>query len=182
METPAGKNKAAPQSALETAIFAGGCFWGVEHLFSRHPGVVRAVSGYTGGSVANPTYESVSAGATGHAEAVRVEYSPKETSYEELARFFFEIHDPTQLNRQGPDWGTQYRSAVFYASEEQREIALKLIRELRENGYDVVTEVAPASRFYPAEEYHQRYLEKHPGRSCHVPVKRFSGQQGGKNY
>ncbi len=157
----------------ETAIFAGGCFWGVEHLFRRQPGVVSAVSGYTGGSTADPDYRSVCTGTTGHAEAVKVVFSPEETDFETLCRFFFELHDPTQKNRQGPDVGTQYRSAVFYTSDAQRETAMRLADVLRRKGLDVATEITPAGPFYEAEAYHQRYLERHPERGCHLPVKRF---------
>lgn len=167
-----------PQSGTETAVFAGGCFWGVEELFRRHPGVLGVVSGYTGGSTEYPCYETVCSGKTGHAEAVRVMYDPARTSFDSLCRFFFEIHDPTQLNRQGPDRGTQYRSALFYTSESQRDTALKLVEELKANGYDVMTEIVPVGIFYEAEEYHQRYMEKHPGRGCHMPVKRFLPQSG----
>lgn len=173
--------RAAPDAKEEeTAIFAGGCFWGVEHLLRGQPGVISAVSGYTGGHTSSPTYEAVCGGATGHAEAVRVVFSPRETSFEELCRFFFEIHDPTQRNRQGPDVGTQYRSAVFYTSPEQRKTAARLMEELRHRGYDVVTELVPAGPFYEAEEYHQRFIERHPGRPCHLPVKRFARPDEGR--
>ncbi|MGC9455807.1 MAG: bifunctional methionine sulfoxide reductase B/A protein [Phycisphaerae bacterium] len=159
---------------LERAIFAGGCFWGVEHAFSQVGGVLTVRSGYTGGHVARPTYEQVCTGRTGHAEAVEVLFDPREVSYEQLARLFFEIHDPTQLNRQGPDVGSQYRSAVFYTNDEQREVAEKLIDLLRQRGYDVVTEVTEARTFWAAEGYHQNYLEKNPNRpSCHTRVDRF---------
>ena len=162
------------QITTQAAIFAGGCFWGVEHHFNQAEGVLSATSGYTGGKVADPTYEQICTGRTGHAEAVRVVFDPERTSYEQLARVFFEIHDPTQLNRQGPDRGTQYRSAVFYRNEQQKQIAEKLITQLRDNGYNVVTQVMPTSEFYPAEAYHQDYLEQHPGRpTCHVRVPRF---------
>ena len=158
----------------ETAIFAGGCFWGVEHAFQGLAGVLGVTSGYTGGHTENPSYEEVCSGETGHAEAVRVEFDPAKVGYEELTRLFFELHDPTQLNRQGPDFGTQYRSAVFYADEMQKRVAEKLMRLLRDNGYDVVTELTPASVFYPAEEYHQAFFLKHPGRAfCHARVQRF---------
>ena len=164
---------AASQPATQEAIFAGGCFWGVEHLFEQVPGVVDAVSGYTGGTVANPTYKQVCSGRTGHAEAVKVVFDPTQLSYEQLAKYFFEIHDPTQRDRQGPDVGSQYRSAVFYADDQQKRTAEKLIAQLRDNGYRVVTQVVPAGEFYPAEEYHQDYIDKHPDRACHAPVQRF---------
>jgi len=158
----------------ETAIFAGGCFWGVEHWFSQTPGVISATSGYTGGTVPNPTYEQVCTGRTGHAEAVQVVFDPSKVAYEQIARTFFEIHDPTTLNAQGPDFGTQYRSAVFTQSAQQKAVIEKLITLLRAKGYNVVTEVLPAGPFYPAEDYHQDYLNKHPGRpDCHVRVPRF---------
>ena len=159
---------------LERAIFAGGCFWGVEHLLEDVPGVLTARSGYTGGHVDKPTYEQVCTGRTGHAEAVEVLFDPSKVTYEQLARRFFELHDPTEKDRQGPDVGTQYRSAVFYTSDEQKRTADRLIALLRRRGYDVTTEVAAASTFWPAEEYHQDYLAKHPNRpSCHIPVARF---------
>lgn len=156
------------------AVFAGGCFWGVEHLFRQEPGVLSVRSGYTGGHTDHPSYEQVCSGTTGHAEAVEILFDPAQVSYEHLARIFFEIHDPTQVNRQGPDRGTQYRSAVFYLDEEQKETVEKLIAELRSKGYDVATQVVPASTFWPAEDYHQDYFEKHPSRAvCHARVPRF---------
>jgi len=158
----------------QQAIFAGGCFWGVEHLLARTAGVIDVQAGYTGGRMPRPTYEQVCTGRTGHAEAVRVTFDPARVSYEQLARLFFEIHDPTQLDRQGPDVGSQYRSAVFYLDEQQKLIAQKLIAELRANGYDVVTQLAAAGEFFPAEDYHQDYLAKHPGRpTCHRRTARF---------
>lgn len=132
---------AAIKEQTETAIFAGGCFWGVEHLLSKEPGVLDVESGYIGGHTENPTYEEVCSHRTGHAEAVRVTFDPAKVSYEKLARLFFEIHDPTQVGRQGPDIGDQYRSEIFYTTPAQRETAEKLIAELRAKGYDVVTEV-----------------------------------------
>lgn len=155
------------------AVFAGGCFWGIEHLFRKTPGVLDVESGYTGGEVDNPTYEEVCTGRTGHAEAVRITYDPGVVTYHDLARRFFEFHDPTQLNRQGPDVGTQYRSAVFYANDEERETARYLIGLLQEMGYRIATTLEPLGPFWPAEDYHQRYLENHPQRFCHAPVKRF---------
>ena len=162
------------KSASREAIFAGGCFWGVEHYFQKVKGVASVTSGYTGGRLTNPTYEQICTGNTGHAAAVHVVFDPKQVSYEELARLFFEIHDPTQLNRQGVDEGTQYRSAVFYSNDRQKEVAGKLIDDLGARGYKVVTQLQAASTFYPAEEYHQDFLEKHPERPvCHSRVKRF---------
>lgn len=158
----------------DTAIFAGGCFWGVEYMLGKVPGVRRIEAGYTGGRTPNPTYEEVCSHRTGHAEAVRVVFDPRQVSYEELARLFFEIHDPTQLNRQGPDVGDQYRSEIFYTSPEQRRTAEKLIAQLRARGYTVVTRVTPASTFWPAEKYHQRYYERKGTLPyCHAYTKRF---------
>jgi len=158
----------------ETAIFAGGCFWGVEHYFQRAEGVVSTRVGYTGGHKENPTYREVCSGTTGHAEALEVVFDPSRTSYETMARLFFETHDPTQLNRQGPDVGHQYRSAVYYLDKGQKSTAERLIALLREKGYAVVTEVEPASTFWPAEEYHQGYYEN-TGKSpyCHFYTPRF---------
>ncbi|NLJ82686.1 MAG: peptide-methionine (S)-S-oxide reductase MsrA [Bacteroidales bacterium] len=156
------------------AIFAGGCFWGVEHLMQRQKGVISVESGYTGGSTENPTYEQVCSQIGGHAEAVRIVFDDKLTDYKTLAKLFFEIHDPTQLNRQGPDVGLQYRSEIFYLTEEQKEIAERLIATLKNKGFDVKTKLTPASTFYVAEEYHQKYY-KNKGTLpyCHVYTKRF---------
>ena len=156
------------------AYFAGGCFWGVEHLLQSVEGVSSVRSGYMGGETDNPTYREVCDGRTGHAETVEVVFDPEVVTYEDLAKLFFEIHDPTQMNRQGPDRGSQYRSAVFYADEEQKKIAEKLIDILRTKGLDVVTEVAPAETFWEAEDYHQDYYEKSGGRPyCHTRQSRF---------
>jgi len=148
---------------MATAIFAAGCFWHVEHAFRQVPGVIEVESGYTGGHVDRPSYEDVCHGDTGHAEAVRVEYDPEQVSYEDLLAVFWRCHDPTQLNRQGPDVGTQYRSAIFYHDDEQRAAAeqSKAAEEAcgRHKG-PIVTEITPASTFYRAEDYHQRFLEK----------------------
>ncbi len=163
-----------PVEQTETAIFAGGCFWGVEYMFSKVPGVLKVESGYIGGTTENPTYEEVCSHRTGHAEAVRVVFDPAKVSYETLARLFFEIHDPTQENGQGPDLGDQYRSEIFYTSPAQQATAERLIAELRRKGYDVVTQVTPAGRFWPAEDYHQRYYERKGTQPyCHAYTKRF---------
>jgi peptide methionine sulfoxide reductase msrA/msrB len=142
------------------AIFAGGCFWGVEQLFKEKEGVVDTRVGYTGGRTKNPTYDQVCMGFTGHAEAVEVIYDTEKTNYEELTRLFFEIHDFTQKNRQGPDIGKQYRSAIFYTDEEQKKTADKIINELESKDFNVETKVEEASTFYVAEEYHQDYYKK----------------------
>lgn len=146
----------------EKAIFAAGCFWCVEHRFEQAAGVLSVRSGYTGGTAANPTYEQVRTGATGHAEAVEVVFDPEKVSYERLVRLFFQMHDPTQLNRQGPDVGAQYRSAIFHLNEGQKRAAEKLIAELRKGGRNVVTQLVAASTFWVAEEHHQDYMRKHP--------------------
>ncbi len=157
-----------------TATFAGGCFWGVEFFFQKADGVISTQVGYTGGTVEAPTYEQVCHGDTGHAEAVQVVYDPGRTNFETLARLFFEIHDPTQHNRQGPDIGEQYRSAVFYHTEEQRETALQLMKALEENGIKPATQVVEAGTFWPAEDYHQQYYTKRNSKPyCHVYQKRF---------
>lgn len=142
------------------AIFAGGCFWGVEHLFKEKEGVIDTRVGYTGGRTKNPTYDQVCMGFTGHAEAVEVIYNTEKTSYEELTRLFFEIHDFTQKNRQGPDIGKQYRSAIFYTDEDQKKTAEKIVNELESKDFNVETKVEEASTFYVAEEYHQDYYKK----------------------
>lgn len=172
---PAGPNEAVPAKPQEeTAVFAGGCFWGVEHLMKTAPGVTGVQSGYTGGSVPNPTYEQVSSGQTGHLEAVLVTFDPSKTNYETLAKLFFEIHDPTQQDGQGPDVGAQYRSAVFYADDKQKQTALKLIKQLENKGYKIATKILPRQTFWPAEEYHQNYYERKGTQPyCHARVKRF---------
>lgn len=153
------------EQKLEVATVAGGCFWCLEAVFRMVDGVVKAESGYTGGTVANPTYEQVSTGRTGHAESVRITFDPAKISYKEILEMFFSAHDPTTLNRQGADVGTQYRSAIFYHDEKQRVIAEGVIKELNESGKwkdPIVTQVVPAGPFYPAEEYHERYYERNP--------------------
>lgn len=155
----------------EKATFAAGCFWGVEAAFREVEGVVSTSVGYTGGTTEDPTYEEVCSDRTGHAEAVEVIYDPEVVSYEELIDVFWSIHDPTTKNRQGPDVGSQYRSAIFYHNPEQRAAALARVGKLQRSGlYDgeIVTEIVPASEFYRAEEYHQRYFEKHGRRGCRI--------------
>lgn len=155
--------------ATQTATFAAGCFWGVEAAFRQVPGVIDVVSGYTGGSVDNPTYRQVCGHATGHAEAVEVAFDPQRVDYEKLLSVFWQLHDPTQLNRQGPDVGDQYRSAIFTHGEEQeREAIASREREQRNYARPIVTQILPAPRFWPAEEYHQHYFEKNGGAACHV--------------
>jgi peptide methionine sulfoxide reductase msrA/msrB len=156
------------------AVFAAGCFWGVEHYFREAEGVLTTEVGYMGGQTQQPTYEEVCSGSTRHAEVLSVTFDPSRTDYETLARLFFEIHDPTQLDRQGPDVGDQYRSAIFYKDAEQLEIAQKLIGILKEKGLDVVTELVEAQPFWKAEDYHQEYY-KTTGKQpyCHFRTKRF---------
>jgi len=153
-------------AAEQTAVFAGGCFWGVDAVFKHVRGVSEVVSGYSGGSAATAHYEQVSNGDTGHAESVRVRFNPAQVSYQQLLQVFFSVaHDPTQLNRQGPDTGTQYRSAIFYTSAEQQKMAQDYIRQLTAARYfsaPIVTQVVPLQQFYPAEEHHQNYLALHP--------------------
>ena len=158
----------------ETAYFASGCFWGTQYHFERLDGVVSTRVGYAGGRRENPTYEQICSGATGHAETLEVVFDPARVSFETLARLFFETHDPTQVNRQGPDIGTQYRSEVFYLDDEQRATSERLIEELKSNGYAVATRVTPAGTFWPAEDYHQHYYQNN-GQSpyCHIYTKRF---------
>lgn len=160
--------------STDTALYAGGCFWGVEYYMMKTKGVISTEVGYTGGHLNNPTYKEVCSGTTGHYEAIEVIFDPSQTSYETITRLFFEIHDPTQWNHQGPDQGEQYRSAVFYKNENQKNITQKLINELKSKGFHVVTEVKPAEKFWKAEDYHQEYYE-HKGTTpyCHGYVKRF---------
>lgn len=156
------------------AVFAGGCFWGVEYFLQQSFGVIRAVSGYTGGTKQFPTYQQVCKGGTGHIEAVEILFDPRQTTYEALAKLFFEIHDPTQVDRQGPDVGEQYRSAVFYRDDAQKATAERLIAQLKKKGFKVATRLEPAAKFWPAEPYHQDYyFHKGTKPYCHAPVKRF---------
>ena len=163
-----------PPGRYGIALFAGGCFWGVEYYLQKAPGVFSVVSGYTGGYVKNPAYREVCTGNTGHAETVKVVYSPEKTSYEKLLKLFLEIHDPTQAGGQGPDIGNQYRSEIFYMNEEQKKIAEINLKILKDKGLKVVTAVTKASEFYPAEAYHQDYYFNN-GKIpyCHSYVKRF---------
>lgn len=160
---------AAPH--YEKAILAGGCFWGMEELLRGVNGIVKTEVGYSGGDAPNPTYKLVSSGLTGHAEAVEITFDPQKISYENLLKFFFTIHDPTTLNRQENDTGTQYRSEIFYFNDAQKNTALKVIAAANKSGVfkkPVVTAVSQAKTFYPAEEYHQNYLQKNPyGYTCH---------------
>lgn len=156
--------------AKNIAIFAAGCFWGVQYYFDQVPGVVESSVGYIGGHVKNPTYEQVCTHTTGHAEAVRLVYDEHRIEYSTLVRHFFRMHDPTQLNRQGPDVGDSYRSAIFYTSEKQKEIAEQVLQELAPT-YDetIMTQIEQAGHFYDAEEYHQKFSEKTGQGICHVP-------------
>ncbi len=158
----------------EVAIFAGGCFWGVEHLFKKTTGVLETEVGYIGGYKANPTYEEVCSHTTGHAEALRVTFDPGLIGFEELAKLFFEIHDPTQVNRQGPDIGDQYRSEIFYTNNSQKRISENLIKILESKGLKVATKLTSATTFWQAERYHQDYYAKTGGTPyCHIYTKRF---------
>ena len=155
-----------PAAGEQVAVFAGGCFWGVDAVFKHVRGVSRVVSGYAGGGAATAQYQIVSTGATGHAESVQVTYDPAQVSYSRLLQIFFSVaHDPTELNRQGPDVGTQYRSAIFYANEAQKKVALSYVDQLSQAkvfSRPIVTQVVPLHDFYPAEEYHQNFLARHP--------------------
>lgn len=153
----------------EKATFGAGCFWGVEARFGEVPGVMETAVGYSGGQMVNPTYRDVCTDETGHAEVVELTFDPQKVSYEELVRLFFQLHDPTQLNRQGPDVGTQYRSAIFFHSPEQQATAERVKQEMQQviRG-KIVTQIEPAQTFYRAEEYHQKYLEKKGLKSCHI--------------
>ena len=157
------------EKSLEIATFAAGCFWGVEDEFMKVRGVKSTRVGYTGGNLTNPTYEDVCTDRTGHAEAIQLKYDPKEISYKELLELFWSLHNPTTINRQGPDIGTQYRSSVFFHTPEQEKIAKRVKQELDGSKFQnkIVTEIVPASIFYPAEEYHQKYYQKIGGGNCY---------------
>ena len=154
-----------------TALLAGGCFWGMQDLIRKQPGVTTTTVGYTGGTLENPTYENVKTGRTGHAEAIEIQFDPETISYRQLLTYFFKIHDPTTPNRQGNDVGSQYRSAIFYKSEAQAQTAKALINDMQQSGTwpgPIVTEIIPAGPFWPAETEHQDYLERNPyGYTCH---------------
>lgn len=155
----------------KTAIFAGGCFWGVQYYFDQVPGVVSTEVGYTGGHTDNPSYEAVCTHTTGHAEATKIEFDPEKVSYETLLRQFFRMHDPTQLNRQGPDVGDSYRSAIFYSDDEQKQQAEVIIKELNDKEFKgkIVTTLEPLGKWWPAEDYHQKFTEKTGRGFCHIP-------------
>lgn len=158
----------------QEAIFAAGCFWGVEYYFKKHPGVLKTEVGYIGGHSEHPSYEEVCSGHTGHYEAIRVVFDPTKTSYEAVAKYFFEIHDPSQTDGQGPDYGEQYLSAIFYYDDAQKNTALDLIRQLHHKGYEIATKLCPMKPFWPAETYHQDYYTKtHKAPYCHKHTKRF---------
>jgi peptide methionine sulfoxide reductase msrA/msrB len=159
---------------IQKAYFAGGCFWGVEYYFQNLPGVISTKVGYIGGNEENPTYEEVSAKKTGHAETLEVTFDSALVNYVDLAKLFFGIHDPTELNRQGPDIGEQYRSAIFYVNDEQKAITEELIRKLKGKGYAVVTKLEKAGTFWEAENYHQKFYAQN-GHSpyCHIRQKKF---------
>ena len=158
--------------STEKATFGAGCFWGVEAAFAEIPGVTATAVGYEGGSLNQPTYQDVCTDQTGHAEVVELDFDPARVTYEQILDAFFNLHDPTTLNRQGPDWGTQYRSAIFFHSPEQEAAARAKIDQLSNEGHykpkRIVTKVEPAQTFWRAEEYHQKYLEKRGLRSCHI--------------
>jgi peptide-methionine (S)-S-oxide reductase len=156
---------------MATATFGAGCFWGVEEAFRRTPGVTETAVGYMGGHLQNPTYEAVCTDRTGHAEVVQVQFDPERVSYDRLLEVFWQIHDPTTLNRQGPDVGAQYRSAVFTHDEAQAAAATDMKEKLQASGRyrrPIVTEITPAATFWRAEEYHQKYAQKHGGAGCHI--------------
>ncbi len=163
---------------VDKAIFAAGCFWGVQYYFDQVPGVIASTSGYTGGHTEQPTYEDVCSHTTGHAEAVLIKFDPELVYYETLVKHFFKMHDPTQLNRQGPDIGDSYRSAIFYLNDEQRQIA-EQVKATSQSSFKqpIVTELTPAGEFYPAEDYHQKFAERTGRGACHIPYKPVSNEQ-----
>ncbi len=168
------ETKSPQDSGYETAVFAAGCFWGVEHHMKLAKGVISTEVGYIGGKTENPTYKEVCYMNTGHAEAVKVVFDPNLITFEDLAKLFFEIHDPGQLNRQGPDVGDQYRSEIYYFNEAQKQTSQILIEILKSKGYSVVTKLSPATEFYPAEDYHQDYYQKSNSNPyCHFYQKKF---------
>jgi peptide methionine sulfoxide reductase msrA/msrB len=169
---PAPGERASCEATVEEAVLAGGCFWGMEEILSKIPGVIESTVGYAGGSTPNPKYEQVRTGSTGHAEAIRISFDPKRVSFQDLLeQWFFKMHDPTTKNQQGNDRGSQYRSAIFVTSAKQREVAELAKQHAQESGRwkrPIVTEIVDAGEFTPAEEYHQKYLDKHPGGyTCH---------------
>ena len=164
----------AENKNIETAYFAGGCFWGVEYQIKKIDGVIKTQVGYMGGDKDNPTYENVCYENTGHAETVEVQFDNKKTDFETIAKLFFEIHDPTEIDRQGPDIGKQYRSEIFYTNDKQKEISIKLINILESKGYKIATKLIKAENFWVAEDYHQNYYNKRGGNPyCHIYKKRF---------
>jgi peptide-methionine (S)-S-oxide reductase len=169
-----GSNQGSSNNGLEVATLAGGCFWCLEAVYDQLNGVVDVVSGYSGGSVPSPSYRLVCTGTTGHAEVVQVRFDPQQITFEGILKVFFTIHDPTTLNRQGADIGTQYRSAIFYHTQEQKETAERVIREFEKAGVwdnPIVTEVVPFKVFYPADDYHQEYYLRNPGQPyCQVVI------------
>jgi len=172
---PAPKSPGQPAAASakrETAVLAGGCFWGMEEIIRKIPGVIETSVGYTGGTTKNPNYKQICTGTTGHAEAVKIVFDPEKLGYEKVLNFFFRMHDPTTLNQQHNDIGTQYRSAIFFESDEQKKIAEQVKERVNKSGRwkkPVVTEISPAKEFYVAEDYHQKYLIKNPGGyNCHI--------------
>ncbi len=166
LQDPAVDNPLAASKSQETAIVAGGCFWGIQAVFERLKGVLRATSGYSGGAASTATYEKVCSGRTGHAESVEIVFDPSQISFGQILKVFFSVaHDPTQLNRQGPDQGTQYRSAIFYTSEDQKRIGEGYVKQLdsaKVFRQPIITQIVPLEAFYPAEDYHQGYMDLHP--------------------
>jgi len=173
-ESTTNNEEVRAQMSSQTAIFSSGCFWGTEFYFQKAEGVKSTNVGYMGGSKENPTYQQVSSGRTGHAEAIEIVFDPSKTSYENMVKLFYETHDQSQKDRQGPDIGTQYRSGIFYLNEEQKAIAERLTEELKAKGYKVATEITKASPFYKAENYHQNYYGKNGQNPyCHRYIKKF---------